>query len=100
MLISLHVVSSQSKYSKSALDTCVSFYQYGKIIECRTLVDPKTTISRCTAFVQFDTRREAKVNRIGVSWRRAIPLESVPTLVNPLILYRPAGIPYMKIVHV
>lgn len=34
--------------------------QYGKIIECRTLVDPKTTISRCTAFVQFDTRREAK----------------------------------------
>lgn len=23
-------------------------------------MDPKTTISRCTAFVQFDTRREAK----------------------------------------
>ena len=23
-------------------------------------MDPKTTVSRCTAFVQFDTRREAK----------------------------------------
>ncbi|CAM9195582.1 unnamed protein product [Choristocarpus tenellus] len=41
-------------------DVIQAFEQFGKIIECRTLVDRKTGLSRCTAFVQFDTRREAK----------------------------------------
>ncbi|CAM9681015.1 unnamed protein product, partial [Discosporangium mesarthrocarpum] len=41
-------------------DVIQAFEQFGKIIECRTLIDRKTGLSRCTAFVQFDTRREAK----------------------------------------
>ncbi|CAM9734677.1 unnamed protein product [Chrysoparadoxa australica] len=36
------------------------FSPYGAIIECRSLVDRRTGLSRCTAFVQFDKRSEAK----------------------------------------
>ena len=35
------------------------FNQFGRIIECRVLMDASTGLSRCKAFVQFDTRTEA-----------------------------------------
>ena len=35
------------------------FTQFGRIIECRVLMDASTGLSRCKAFVQFDTRTEA-----------------------------------------
>ena len=35
------------------------FAQFGRIIECRVLMDASTGLSRCKAFVQFDTRSEA-----------------------------------------
>ena len=35
------------------------FMQFGRIIESRILMDANTGLSRCKAFVQFDTRTEA-----------------------------------------
>ncbi|CAM9498624.1 unnamed protein product [Scytosiphon promiscuus] len=56
--------SKDIKNSKLYVTNLPDHFSQDQVVEvfeqCRTLVDPKTTISRCTAFVQFDTRREAK----------------------------------------